>query len=295
MFNDGASVTLTIGEDHADGASVGIVAATDADGDTLTYSLSGADAASFALDPATGEITVASGVTLDFETQASHSVTVEVSDGNDADGNPEDPPTVDATIEVTIEATEAPGDEQGEPADEGEPENEGAPADEGEVGEPEVAAPAAPVFTDGAAVTLTIGEDHADGASVGTVAATDANDDTLAYSLSGPDAASFALDAATGEITVASGVTLDFETQASHSVTVEVSDGNDVDGNPEDTPAIDATIEVTIEVTDAPEDQSGADEGGSVLGQLGQGAQDGARSAQSDGPTGASEPNVPAA
>ena len=112
--------------------------------------------------------------------------------------------------------------------------------------------PADPVFTAGAAVTLSIAEGHADGASVGTVAATDANGDVLAYSLSGADAASFTIDAATGEISVAPGVSLDFDTRSSHSVTAAVSDGNDADGNPEDTPTEDATIAVTIEVTEAP-------------------------------------------
>ena len=98
------AVGFSIAEDHADGASVGTVSATDANGDVLTYSLSGADSALFSLNASTGEISVASGVSLDFESPLdgdgdnAYEVTVGVSDGNDADGNPEATPTVDATI-----------------------------------------------------------------------------------------------------------------------------------------------------------------------------------------------------
>ena len=59
----------------------------------------------------------------------------------------------------------------------------------------ESAAATAPAFDDGAAVTLTIAENHADGAVVGTVAATDADGDTLTYSLSGDDAERYSVTA----------------------------------------------------------------------------------------------------
>ena len=532
VFTAGAAVTLAIAEGHAEGASVGTVAATDANGDVLAYSLSGADAASFTIDAATGEISVAPGVSLDFDTRSSHSVTAAVSDGNDADGNPEDTPTEDATIAVTIEVTEAPGDDEsggddapgdgesgGDDAPGDESGGDDAPGDDAEGSEPAddeadglptarrtgneavrgtqdgptatqqpsvpmgcgdvstttewfqsvtatatlitvtyldplpgatsggvrvcgphgandayvsiqntndispfarnaagrtegissndgsvnsaallkpdtdywirvnasyageehlssawthvrtapgtatppmacgtrtstadsdilvalsatattitarwqqasgigsfplqlcnddgnittvvadlkegegtlspgeavitkfgvldsspaltenteywvriqgygaqykwhyirtlTAGPAAPVFTDEAPVLLSIAEDHADGASVGTVAATDANGDTLTYSLSGTDAASFTIDTATGEISVAAGVSLDFETKTSHSVTVSVTDGKDADGNDETTATVDATITVAIAVVNVDEE-----------------------------------------
>ena len=136
-------------------------------------------------------------------------------------------------------------------------EDEGASGDQG--GEPEPQAD--PVFV-AAAMTFSIAEDHADGASVGTVTATDANGDTLTYSLTSTDTAPFPLNvalftinSATGEITVASGVQLDFETQQTHLVEVGVSDGNDADGNPETTPTVDATIWVTIRVIDTEDDE----------------------------------------
>ena len=121
------------------------------------------------------------------------------------------------------------------------------------VEEPSAVAPADPVFAAGAAVTLSIAEGHVDGALVGTVSATDANGDVLTYSLSGADAALFALNASTGEISVVPGVSLDFESPLdadgdnAYEVTVGVSDGYDADGNPETTPTVDATVAVTIE------------------------------------------------
>ena len=134
-----------------------------------------------------------------------------------------------------------------EESEEQESEEEGVSGDQGDE-------PADPEFR-GVAVTFFIAEDHADGASVGTVDATDANGDTLTYELSGADAASFSLNTATGEISVASGVQLDFETQEEHSVTVGVSDGNDADGTPEATPTTDATIAVTIGVIDVDDEE----------------------------------------
>ena len=54
--------------------------ATDPDNDPLTYSLSGADAASFAIDAATGQLKTRTGVTYDYDTKDSYTVTVGVMD-----------------------------------------------------------------------------------------------------------------------------------------------------------------------------------------------------------------------
>ena len=62
------------------------VAATDAEGDVLTYALSGPDAGSFLIVPETGALMV--WTDLDYETQATYSVTVEVHDGRDSKGQP---------------------------------------------------------------------------------------------------------------------------------------------------------------------------------------------------------------
>ena len=75
-----ASTTRAVPENSATGTAVGApVSATDVDGDALTYSLSGTDAASFTVASSTGQ--VLTGAALDYETTNSYSVKVTASDG----------------------------------------------------------------------------------------------------------------------------------------------------------------------------------------------------------------------
>ena len=96
VFAD-ASATREVAENSAVGTSVGaVVTATDADNDTLTYSLEGTDAASFEIDSGTGQIKTVTGVTYDHEAaQNSYSVTVKAADGNGGSD------TIAVTIDVT--------------------------------------------------------------------------------------------------------------------------------------------------------------------------------------------------
>ena len=110
----------------------------------------------------------------------------------------------------------------------------------------------APAFDDGAAVTLTVAENHADGAVIGTVAATDEDGDRVSYWLSGDDAESFEIGAK-GAISVKRGIALNHEAQASYVFTAKVTDGEDATGHAESDPVADDTIEVTVEVTDVRE------------------------------------------
>ena len=97
-----------------------------------------------------------------------------------------------------------------------------------------------PVFTDGASAARSVAENSAGSANVGAaVTATDANGDTLEYSLGGTDASSFDIVSSSGQIQTISGVTYDFETKPSYSVEVSVTDGTDT-----------VTIAVTITLTD---------------------------------------------
>ena len=81
-FTEGDTATRSFPENTAAGANIeGAVAATDADSDTLTYSLGGTDASSFTIVPGTGQIQTGSGP-YDFEAKSSYSVTVTVRDGN---------------------------------------------------------------------------------------------------------------------------------------------------------------------------------------------------------------------
>lgn len=90
---DETAFTFTIDENSSNGTSVGTASATDPDsGQTLTYSLSGSSA--FAIDPGTGEITVADVTKLDHETSPSFTLTVTVTDSAD--------PSLSATATVTV-------------------------------------------------------------------------------------------------------------------------------------------------------------------------------------------------
>ncbi len=87
----------SVAENTAPGKNVGApVEATDADNAILTYTLGGADAASFAIDSGTGQLTVGAGATLDYETKTSYTVLVTATDPSDAS----------AVITVTITVTD---------------------------------------------------------------------------------------------------------------------------------------------------------------------------------------------
>ena len=106
----------TVSEDPAAPIGVGAaITATDADNDTLTYSVVATDPADevagehltafnedFDLDAAEGEITVKTDATIDYEGRSSYVVQYRVSDGKDASGNVENPPLPDDTLTLTI-------------------------------------------------------------------------------------------------------------------------------------------------------------------------------------------------
>ena len=89
-----ASYAFSVAEDAAVDAAVGTVAATDPEGDTVTYAITaGNDAGAFALDASSGALTLAAA--LDYETTASYSLTVSASDAQ----------STTATVTVTVTVT----------------------------------------------------------------------------------------------------------------------------------------------------------------------------------------------
>ena len=88
------TASRTIAENTTTGVAIGapVTAADPDNGDTLTYTLEGADADSFGIDSASGQIQTKSGVTYDHEVMSSYSVTVKADDNNGGT----------ATIDVTI-------------------------------------------------------------------------------------------------------------------------------------------------------------------------------------------------
>ena len=91
---DSATATREVPENTEAGENIGApVTAADPDtGDTPAYTLEGADLDSFDIDSASGQIQTKSGVTYDYETKSSYSVTVKADDNNGGT----------ATIDVTI-------------------------------------------------------------------------------------------------------------------------------------------------------------------------------------------------
>jgi len=85
----------TVAENAANGTVVGTVSGTDPDaGDTQTYSFTDSAGGRFAINSSTGQITVADGSLLDYESAASHSVTVRVTDSGGL--------TYDETFTITL-------------------------------------------------------------------------------------------------------------------------------------------------------------------------------------------------
>ncbi len=105
-FAEGATTTRSVTETATAGTPVGApVAATDPNDTTLTYTLSGTDAGAFDIDDSSGQLSVASGTTFDYETRTSYAVTVTATDPATA----HDPTPDSASIAVTVTVTDAPG------------------------------------------------------------------------------------------------------------------------------------------------------------------------------------------
>ncbi len=160
------------------------VAAADADNDALTYQLSGTDAAVFDIDSATGQLKTKAAHTYN---KPSYTVTVTVSDGTLID-------QIAVTINVIGTETETPTNNK-------------------------------PSFVDGNHTSRTVAENTAKGVDIGKpVAATDADNEALIYTLSGPDAAAFDIDNTTGQLKT--NAELDYEKKNTYTLIVTVSDGN---------------------------------------------------------------------
>ena len=208
-FIEGSSTTRTIAENTPAGRNIGApVTATDEDeADVLTYTLSGADAASFGIVSTTGQLQTRA--PLDYEQKNVYSVAVIVSDG-----------TLTDTIGVAINVTD-------------------------------VAENRAPGFAS-RSTERSIPENTPAGRNIGSpITATDADGDTLTYSIDGTDASSFGIVSTTGQLKTSA--PLDFEKKNAYAVTVIVSDGDLTD-----------TISVAIKVTDIEENSAPVFAGGST-------------------------------
>ncbi len=191
--------TFTIGENAALNTEVGILGATDPDGDTITYSWDpNGSVSAFALENlnGVGKIRTADNAAgnLDFETTSQYIVSVIASDGE-----------LSTQANITINVT----DENDRPLIDSQ--------------------------------TFTVAEDIDETVLIGQVVANDQDNDPLTFSVDIDYDLLFEVSS-TGEISLRSGSTLDFETKTSHQLDLFVSDGTETIG---------ATI--TIDVTDVTE------------------------------------------
>ena len=156
----------------------GMVKATDPDQDELSFSITSNSDDVFEITKA-GALSLVAGKTLDFETKATHEITVEVTDG-----------TARASAKITITVIDA---------------DENTP----------------PVIDD---QTFTVEENQALNAVIGTIVATDPDNDNLIYTLTNPTGSVTEFEIIGNEIKLKSGF-LDYETLPNHTVTVTVDDG----------------------------------------------------------------------
>ncbi len=237
VFTEGDSTTRSVFENAGGGVDIGTpVTATDVDGHTLTYTLSGTDAEAFTIDGKTGQLRTEA--PLDYETKSTYTLTMTADDGNLTD-------TITITINVIdldeTRVNNAPVFTEGDSTTRSVPENTGSGVD---IGKP--------------------------------VAATDEDGNTLVYSISGTDASAFSLDTSSGQLRTSSAlnfeekavyqITLtvsDGSSTDTIDVTINVESVNEApvftEGNittrtiPENTPA-NVNIGTVVSATDANND-----------------------------------------
>ncbi|KAA0145817.1 hypothetical protein FNF31_07950 [Cafeteria roenbergensis] len=204
----------SIEENSLTSAPVGApLEASDPDqGQLLTFRITaGNDDGKFKIDPCSGQIKVDEDKGLDFETKSSYTLTVQVQDDGAAEPGPA---RLADTATVTISVID--------------------------VNEP-------PTLQDAAA---SIAENSAQGTPVGAaVTGTDPERSVLAYSIAGGNTGSaFAIDSASGQISVASSVALDFESVKAFTLRVRATD----DGKPKG-PTLFGEADVVVSVLDVNE------------------------------------------
>ena len=313
-FSDTAtarSFTETVGDaTEAAARDVGaVVTATDGDGDTLTYSLEGADAAKFTVNSSSGQLRTKAGERYDREAKASYAVRVKADDSMGGANTIAVTITLTNVVEIplapvapTVAATSgsttsldvrwtAPGN-VGRPALSGyklryrqgggwtahahsgtgtratiasltpstayevqvralNADGDGAwsASGSGTTGSLSNNAPAFSSNTTSRSFTETVGDAVAAASNVGAVVtATDADGDTLTYSLEGTDAAKFTVNSSSGQIRTKAGERYDREAKASYAVRVKADDGM----GGADTVAVTITLANAVEIPLAP-------------------------------------------
>ncbi|MDF2857287.1 MAG: calx-beta domain protein, partial [Neobacillus sp.] len=194
---------FTVDENAANGTLIGTISGIDADGDTLHYGIvSGNESGAFGINRVTGEIVVTDGTKLDYETQTKYILTVNASD---TEVQPiQLSPFAVLTAMFTFNSAES---DLATIIINVKNLNDNHPIPQG--------------------FTKNIDENTANGTSVGTVTAVDADGDTnFTYSiLAGNSTGAFTLDSSSGVLKVANTLELDYEKLKGFTLTVQVNDG----------------------------------------------------------------------
>ncbi len=197
------------------GTTAGVVVASDVDvGQTLSYAIVGGNTnAAFAIDSVTGELNVVFPDGIDFETTPVFELIVRVTDSGD--------PALftEATVTVNVEYVAPP------------PPVNNAPSI--------------------AAQAFALAENSPVGTAVGAVVASDADaGQTLTYSIVGGNTnGAFAINAATGQLSVANASAMNFEATPLFNLTIRATDNGD--------PALFSEANVTVNLGDVDEPPPG--------------------------------------
>ena len=296
-----SDTTFSLAENSPNGTFFGTIQASDADGDTLSYTvLSGNTDQAFGLNASTGVLSVTDSTALDYETAPVFSLLVQASDGalsdsatviiNLIDVEENVAPTITAatftlaenistgTVVGTIGASDTDGDTLAYAILTGNTDQAfGLNVSTGVLSVTDSTAldyETTPVFSllvqasdgalsDSATVTINLidveenvaptitvatfilAENSPNGTFVGTIQASDADGDTLSYTiLSGNTDQAFGLNASTGVLSVTDSTALDYETAPVFSLLVQASDG-----------ALSDSATVTINLIDIDEEE----------------------------------------
>lgn len=182
---DTDSAANQVSENAVTGATAGITAtATDPDGGSVSWSLLDTAGGRFAIDTASGVVTVANAALLNYEVATSHQITVRATD---ATGQ-----VSDATYTIAV----LDGND----------------------------APATPSDGDAAANTVAEGAAAGTVVGLTATTSDPNPGDVVTWSLSNDAGGRFTIAAATGVVTVANGALIDFEAAQSHAITVRATD-----------------------------------------------------------------------
>jgi hypothetical protein len=185
VTSSGTPGPMNIAENSANGTVVGRMTGTDAENNTISWSITGGTGSTaFAINSSTGIITVADVTQLNFESISSFTLTIRATDNGS--------PAAFSEKNITININD-------------------------------VVENTAPVI--GALGPLSVAENTAVNTVIGTASATDAEGNAITWSITAGNTDNlFAINASTGEIRVSNIAALNYEWRTSYTITIRAQD-----------------------------------------------------------------------